>query len=202
MSFVHITLHNSPQKGSSIANVNIAQNSIQTQSQQTPPTRQTILRTPPYTPAQTSNTKQPVFTINKIHTYPQLTPSTSRTLSRPPSTTFTNNPLTYNLTSADMNNIQQLYHSSVPHTQSTSLPMNSLSTAHSSNHSQHSQNPSTMIRSNPRPRDNTFSTLPLSNTHHKPHNSNNKYQTNFCSTLLLSIVSNPTYIYIFICLSF
>ena len=68
--------------------------------------------------------------------------------------------------------------------------MNSLSTSRSSHHSQPSQNPSFIKRINSHI--NTTTTLPLSNTHNIPPNSNINYQTMPCSTLPLSTVSNPT----------
>ena len=54
------------------------QHVTQTQSQQT------NLRTPPYTPAQTSNVQPSTFTIKIIHTNPQTHPTTSKEPSRPP----------------------------------------------------------------------------------------------------------------------
>ena len=67
--------------------MNIVQHVTQTEPQQT------TLRTPPYTPAQTSNVQRSTFAINTIHTNPQTHPKISRTLSRPPSPVIPNNPL-------------------------------------------------------------------------------------------------------------
>ena len=47
-------------------------------------TTQTTIRTPLYTPAQTSNIQQSVFTINTIHTILHVHSLTSRKLLRPP----------------------------------------------------------------------------------------------------------------------
>ena len=69
---------------------------------------QTILRVPLYTPAQSSNIQPSNFTINTINKNPQTHPTTSRTLSRSPLPLIPNNPLSNNLSSTDINNIQHL----------------------------------------------------------------------------------------------
>ena len=82
-----------------------------------------------------------------------------------------------------MNNIQQLYHSSVTQNKNTSLPSNNI---------QSSPNPSTVRRTNPH--SNTTFTLLLINTHNVSPNQNMNYQPISSSTLPISIVSNPIYI--------
>ena len=77
--------------------------------------QQIILRTPPYTPAQTPNVQPSTFAINEIHTNPQTHPTTSRTLFRPPIPNIPNNPLSCSLTSTNANNIQQPTHSTASH---------------------------------------------------------------------------------------
>ena len=121
-----------------------------------------------YTPDQISVTKQSIFTINTIHTNPQLHSTASRTLSRHPIITIPNNPLTDNITSTNINNKQKPYHSSVSHTHNTSLPIISLSTSHSFNLSQPSQNTSTRKRKKSPIQ--TTTTLPFSNSHIVPPN--------------------------------
>ena len=126
----HNTPLHSPQRG--FSNINIIQHVLFTQSQQP------ILRKLPYTPAQTSNIQHSTFTINTIQTNPQSHQTTTRTLSRPPSSPILNNPLSYKLSSTNINNIQQ---PSTP--QNNTLQMNSVST------SQIPQIPSTTIRTSP-----------------------------------------------------
>ena len=113
----------------------IIQHVLSTQSQQT------ILRTLPYTPAQTSNLQASTFTMNTIQTNPRNHQPTSRKLSRPPLSHTPKNPLLYNVSSTNINNIQQP--STMSHTQFNTLQMNSVST------SQIPQIPSTTIRTNP-----------------------------------------------------
>ena len=72
----------SPKQGSSNTNISIALNSTRTQSQQRAPTRQTTLRTPKYTPAQTSITQQTISTFTTFQANPQLHPTISKKLSR------------------------------------------------------------------------------------------------------------------------
>ena len=55
--------------------------------------QQTILRTPPYTPAQTPNVLSSPFAMNTVHTNPQIHPKTFSTLSRPLIHVIPNNPL-------------------------------------------------------------------------------------------------------------
>ena len=116
--------------------MNIVQHVFSTQSQQT------ILRTPPYASAQTSNKQPTTFTRNTIHTNPLLDyPSTSRTLSRPPLHLIPNNTFSYTLPSTNNNNSQQPR--TMSHPQSNNIQITSLST------SQITQPPSTTIRTNP-----------------------------------------------------
>ena len=119
------------------SNMHIVQHVHQTQSQQT------TVRTPPYTPAQTSYVQPSIFAINTIHTNPQTHPTTTRTLCRPPLPAIPNHRLSYNLASTNTNKVQQPTHLSASLSQLTSLQMNSLST------SQIAQIPSTTIRINP-----------------------------------------------------
>ena len=113
----HNTPHHSPHQGSS--HMNIVQHVSSTQSQQT------VLRTQPYTPAQTYNI-QP-STTNTIYTNPDNHPTTSRTLCRPSIPLIPNYPLSYNLSSTNNNNCQQPPIMSQP--QSNTLQMNSVSTS-------------------------------------------------------------------------
>ena len=171
--------HNSAQKRSS--NMNIAQHATKTQF------RQITLRTPQYTLAQTSNVQTSTFSINSIHTNPQTHPTTSSTPSRRPLLIIPNNPLSYNLSTTNINNTQQP--STVPHTRSTTFQMNSLST------SQTPQITSTTIRFNPHIY--TTNTCPIfstQNTHNIHPSSNVNHHTTPSSTLLLFTVSNPTHV--------
>ena len=78
----HKTPCYSPEQGSSNTNISIALNYTQTQSQQTAPTRQTTLRTPPYIPAQTSITQQTISIFTTFHANPQLHPTISKKFSK------------------------------------------------------------------------------------------------------------------------
>ena len=80
---------------------------------------QTILRTSLYTPVQTSNIQPSTFTINTINKNPQTHPTTSRTLSRSPLPHIQNNPLSNNLSSTNIYNIQ--HPSAVSHKQCNTL---------------------------------------------------------------------------------
>ena len=143
----HNTLHHSPQQGSS--NINIVQHVPPAQSQQT------NLRTPPYTPTQTSYIRPSTFTINTIHINPDNYPTTSRILSRPPLPLVPDNPFSYNFSSTNINTSQQP--STMSHPQSNKIQINSVSI------SQTTQLPSTTIRTNPHI--NTVNTLFYSYLH-------------------------------------
>ena len=83
------TPHNSPQQGSSSAQVtNIVQ------FQRTTPTTQPEVPSLAYTPAQTTQTQnmQPALTINTLQSHPLPNYTTSRHLSRPPLQTIPTNP--------------------------------------------------------------------------------------------------------------
>ena len=149
----HTTPHNSPQQGSS--NMNLVQHVTQTQP------KQTILRSPPCTPAQPLNVQPSTFALNTIHTSPQTHPTFSRTLYRPPLPVIPNNPHSYNLASTNDNNIQQSTRSSASHSQPNSRQLNSQST------SQIAQIPSTFIRTNPHIY--TTNTLPNIGTQNTQH---------------------------------
>ena len=101
------TLHNSPQQGSSVSNgTNTLQVQSNTQFQTTTPTRQPVLQTLLYTPAQTTHSRniiQPGLTINTLHSNTLSNHITSRSLSRPPLQIVPNNPLSYSLTSTNPN---------------------------------------------------------------------------------------------------
>ena len=95
--------------------------------QHVPPaqSQQTILRTPPFTPAQTSYIQPSTFTIYTIHTNPHNYPTTNSTLFRPPLPFIPNNPLSYNLSSTNKNNSQQP--PTMSHSQSNIIERNSVS---------------------------------------------------------------------------
>ena len=109
----HSTPHNSPQQGSSNTFSTRQPPLNETQIQTTSPHIQSP-QTIPYLPAQppVQPVTSPILTINTLHTNPTTNVSTSRTLSRPPIPLIQNNPLSYNLTSTNIqpqfssNNIQ------------------------------------------------------------------------------------------------
>ena len=163
------TPHNSPQQVSSNTNdIKTFQVHSDTHFQTTTQTRQPILQTLSYTPAQTTQTQniQTGLTINTLHSNTLSNHITSRSLSRPPLQTIPNKQLSYNLTSTNPNNKQ---HYSTVHNQqnnvhpfSTSHPFIISQNMTRNTRSQTSHRAHTNIGTNPHI--NTTYTQPFTNT--------------------------------------
>ena len=112
--------HNSPQQGSSNTFSTRQPPLNETQFQTTSPPIQSP-QTIPYLPAQppVQSATSPIFTINTLHTNPITNVTTSRALSRPPIKLIQNSPLSYNLTST---NIQSQFSSNKTQSNSNIQP--------------------------------------------------------------------------------
>ena len=147
----YTTPHNSPQQGSSNPTGTTRRpTQPEVQFQTITLTRQSMLQTLSYTPAQNTQTQNVQFslTINTRHSNTVPNSITSRNLSRPPLQIIPNNPLSYSLINTIPNDTQ---HPSITNNQQNNNPC---STSHSPNilpnpRSQPSNLSYTTIRSNP-----------------------------------------------------
>ena len=178
----HSTPHNSPQQGSSNTFSTRQPTFNATQFQTTTPPIQSP-QTIPYIPAQPPiQSTNPTLTINTLHTNPTSNATTSRTLSRPPIPLIQNNPLSYNLTST---NIQS--QSNFNNTQSN------LNIQPSSTHFQ-THIPSTITQTFPPVQ--TIPIQPQINVLNIPSTSSNPSTTHTIppTTIPMSSLNTPTYI--------
>ena len=103
------TPNNSPEQSfSKTHTTNAHQIQPTVQFQATTPTKQPIVQTLSYTPAQNTQTEiiQTALTINTLHSNAIPNYTTSRKLSRPPLQTIPTNPLSYSLRSTNLNSTQ------------------------------------------------------------------------------------------------
>ena len=118
-----INTQNSPQQSSSNTH-HITQNTHTVHFKTPTPPSPSEIQTSTYTPAQTNPvpTTQPTLNINTIFSNPSSNYTTARHFSRPPLQTILTNPLSYSLTSTNINHTQQ---SQINH--NTPNPLNTLS---------------------------------------------------------------------------